>query len=77
MLVRRSHSDGGMIGAKIGWNDVSFDAYFLRLARLICDVLKTDRAIMHASTIASLPDGKSGISGMTRFRDRRHLQPHP
>jgi hypothetical protein len=45
LLLRRSRSDGDTIEAKVGWNDVTFDKYFSRLASLISDVLKTDKAI--------------------------------
>jgi hypothetical protein len=67
MLMRRSHSDGRAIGAKIGWNSVTFDAYFLKLAVLICDALKTDRAIRQLRWALSkcLDDRK-----MARARER-------
>ena len=45
MLIRRSHTEGHTTQFQVGWNWVTADVYFLRLAVLICDVLKTDRAI--------------------------------
>lgn len=45
MLTRRSHAVGRTIEAKVGWNGVTFDAYFYTLAVLLTNVLKTDRAI--------------------------------
>jgi len=45
MLMRRSHTEGHTTQFQVGWNWVTADVYFLRLAVLICDVLKTDRAI--------------------------------
>jgi hypothetical protein len=45
LLMRRSHSTGRAVETKVGWNTVTFDGYFYTLASLICDVLKTDRAI--------------------------------
>jgi hypothetical protein len=45
MLMRRSHKTGRIIQAKLGWNGVTFDAYFFDLAHLLADVLKTDRAL--------------------------------
>ena len=43
--MRRSRSDGAIIEAKVGWNDVTFDAYFARLAGVLCALLGSDRAI--------------------------------
>jgi hypothetical protein len=45
LLIRRVHTTGRAIEAKVGWNEVTFDEYFYTLALLICGVLKTDRAI--------------------------------
>ena len=45
MLMRPSHTERSAIEAKVGWNTVTLDTYFLKLADLICNVLKTDRAI--------------------------------
>jgi len=44
-LMRRSHTEAHTTQFQVGWNWVTADVYFLRLAVLICDVLKTDRAI--------------------------------
>jgi hypothetical protein len=46
LLMRRSHVFGKTLEVQLGWNWVTFDLYFLHLARLLCVVLKTDRAIM-------------------------------
>ena len=45
LLLRRSRSDGAVIKAKVGWHDVTFDAYFARLAGALCAMLGSDRAI--------------------------------
>lgn len=45
LLLRRSRSDGEQIKTKVGWNDVAFDRYFLRLAWVLCTILGSDRAV--------------------------------
>jgi hypothetical protein len=44
-LMRRSHATGQMFDLKVGWYETKVDAYFLALAILLGDVLKTDKAI--------------------------------
>jgi hypothetical protein len=45
MLMRRSHTTGRTFELKVGWYETTVDEYFLKLAALLGDALKTDKAI--------------------------------
>jgi len=59
MLMRRSHATGRTSETQYGWNTVMVDGYFYSLAGLLCDLLKTDRAINQLKwALASCVNGR-------------------
>jgi hypothetical protein len=72
MLMRRRFAEGRTIELKLGWNTVTVDAYFLKLAPLLCDVLKTDRAIRQLRwALAKALNDRRITRGRERDRRRR------
>lgn len=62
LLMRRSHTTGRRIEAKLGWNGVTFDAYFLDLAHLLAGVLKTDRDLKQLKwALAAVVDDRKRV----------------
>jgi len=45
LLMRRRHAEGRTDEITVGWYTTKVDAYFFKLAFLICDALETDKEI--------------------------------
>jgi hypothetical protein len=72
MLTRQRFSDGITHEVQVGWNTCTIDGYFLNLAKLICTVLKTDRAIkqLRWALAKCLRDRKAGTRSRRAIKAR-------
>jgi hypothetical protein len=82
LLMRHSHPEGHTDEITVGWYTTKVDAYFFKLADLICDALGTDKEIRQLkNALAYYLDRRQSSRREHNWRERRWrehwLRDHP
>jgi hypothetical protein len=67
MLTRRRHPEGRTDEITIGWYTTKVDAYFFKLASLICNALETDKEIRQLKNALAYYLGRRKFAGRQRW----------